>query len=582
MVVLGVIVMAIIGIQQSFFEPEIQNFVQFVGRPVCGASFCAGYRADILYSATASIDTGKNVFRFEAKKFDVEKRKVCKTLPSGVENVVELGEDLEGCMHWSFDEVQYRDVYVADGSVNNVICNDPSYTGVICTTSCAGHSICQNNGFCYSPGSQGWKSCFKEEISRTTTSDYGGITIATSDADGNIYYGCYQEVDVYRNDVLVDTIYSNFGSRSKAYYDDGTISNNLYLDRSGVYVSTQETSWWNYPTCSAIQNSYSLLFPDDSFDLQISQSDSSYTQGEIIELFFDVENRLTPVSASLATEYEVPSIIGTAKKTVVKNVSLALGNNRFTYSIPTDEPVRLLRVRPGITVYFPTSKVSGLNYAINGKTLPASTVETINLGTQVGEWNEVLINPKPIYYEKTSDPCIEGYSVSKDGNFCLSDEISGLSCVQTGCPGGYEPPYQCTSSGFCAQQVYVAMACASDTDCPESTRCDTPTGYCINEVVFEKVVQCSLASDCLTPCEGMTASCTDNQCSYSGSCGYQQCSQASDCPSSPCEGLTYSCEANKCVSEGQCIPDSQEKSFWELIAEIWHRFVQWVVSLFGG
>jgi hypothetical protein len=157
--------------------------------------------------------------------------------------------------------------------------------------------------------------------------------------------------------------------------------------------------------------------------------------------------------------------------------------------------------------------------------------------------------------------------------------------MQIGCPIVPGHNYYCTSSGICAETIFIEKQCTIDADCPTGTECDITSGLCIEKVIFEKVIQCNSNSECIIPCPGITANCIDNKCSYQGSCiptiadcntlgcpsGFScykeggvcirteiikeitQCESNNDC-ASPCPGITANCIDKLCNYQGACNP----------------------------
>ena len=558
------------AVQQSVFKPESKFFVQYTSQPNCGNSICSWAGSDKAYSPIVTIDTGKNIFRFESQVSSIVQKRVCKSidnkiLPSGRSdqssywystcsnsNVVPTYIDTNNCQHWSLDQQTC------------VECNYGKDKCDVCTDGSGGWQIA---GFWTGPyGSCSYANSYWKAKTNTLThiNDYGGIEIKSSDASGSTYWGCYEEIKVYKNNVLIDVISSENVSKVMTYYDDGVICSGKCAEtKSGIYVNPQ-TGYFvdTSKTCSAYQNEYNLLFSNDSYIINISTPKTNYMQGEDILLNVKVTNNLNAVSSGkLEIDYEVPTIIGTATKTDTKDVTINQGENNFQYTIPTNEPVSTLRVKPKLTVYYPTNKMNGLNYDFTGSGFTSlSSQDKIVLGTIEEDWREIMIIPQQIYY-LSSGPCKIGYTLNKDKTYCLSDEINGLSCVIIGCPSGYTPEYQCTSSGFCSQTIYTASKCTSDSQCPTDAKCDIGTGYCINTLIYNIVVQCSQSSDCLIPCEGKTSSCENSRCVYSGECSIKSCNYDSDCIS-PCNGISMSCTNNKCVSSGECIPQPPKQTFY--------------------
>lgn len=552
----------------ALFQPSPKFFVQYTGR-------LSGSPADAVISNTVTFDNGINTWKFITYPADTITKKFCKTLPSGATNAVQTYTDEEGCQHWSYDIPGTPAHYVwTDGNVEPdvIICLNPYYSTSFPTAICYQPKYLTGiySAFQYNPGTPD-----------THIDDFGGVFYQDFDPEtGNVFWGCYEKVEVYKNDILIDTFDSE-GNPSLTYYDDGTTCPGQCTGKSGISFYIQYKEWVSSTkTCNGFQNVYNMIFPEESFNIDIISPEPYYIQGENIKVNIEVMNNLIPMGGTLITNYQVPTILGKATKTLEQGVSVNLGNNIYNYSIPTTEPTRILEVQPTLLIKYPTSKISGVNYNFESGLEPINRYSYIELGKVEEGWKEIQVIPKPLYY-LSSGPCSEGYTLNKDGTYCISNGIADLSCVITGCPEGYTPPYECTSSGYCAQTIFTPKSCQSDSDCPAETTCDTGSGYCVNTVIYELVVQCSSASDCLSPCEGVTVSCENRKCMYSGECAIKQCLTEADCDNlEPCVGVDFKCENNQCIKYGKCLEEPKQESIWVIIQQIWDAFWSWVRGLF--
>jgi len=59
----------------------------------------------------------------------------------------------------------------------------------------------------------------------------------------------------------------------------------------------------------------------------------------------------------------------------------------------------------------------------------------------------------------------------------------------------------------------------------------------------------------------------------------QECVVDSDC-SSPCVGITSQCIDNKCVYSGRCIIQPSQQTFWDLLRNVWNKFLTWLNNIF--
>lgn len=191
-----------------------------------------------------------------------------------------------------------------------------------------------------------------------------------------------------------------------------------------------------------------------------------------------------------------------------------------------------------------------------------SSTDSVDLGIAESETVSLSISPKPLYLPIQNNVCPLGYIRNEQGTFCIRDDISQLSCFVLGCPNLNGTQYQCTSAGICAETVFISQSCRYDNEtitrlneterrsvpstqiCPGGTTCDVDTGFCIKTEIFRSLIQCNVASDCPNPCEGKVATCNQlNRCAYTGECR----SQNFGCIQLGCtEGYTCNLERNVC------------------------------------
>ncbi len=373
----------------SIFQPTVQGFVQWTGRPSCSGSPCDFAKENLVYSTTTQFNTGKNIFRFDSTVDSIEKRKSCKTFPNICSgnirslNVVATAIDSDGCQHWSYDTTtiaKFEDTY--GGSCTS-------------TTNIGGWNFYLSGGSCqwtHSVSGDQPRVCLWNNIHY---SDYGGREIRTADESGNPYRGCYQEIKVYKNNNLIDTIYSNSGDKYKVYYDDTFKS-------SGVAIDSSQTSWFYNSICSSFQNEYDIIFANNSYVFNISTPKKNYTEGENILLEVSVLNTLATTSyGTLEIVYEVPTILGNKNKTQSQEVSIKTGVNLFSYSIPTTEPVRVLKVKPQLIIKYPTNTITGVNYNFKTGTLyPISYYDKFELGLVEEDWSTISVTSLAGYYQE--------------------------------------------------------------------------------------------------------------------------------------------------------------------------------------
>lgn len=374
----------------SVFQPSTQGFIQYTGVPTCDGKTCSWFTSSQLASPNVEINTGKNIFRFESEVEDIIEKKQCKTLSqlcsaSSIGGGTPTYIDSDGCQHWKYTYQSllnwgyYRDPCGTPGSGDGCSIGwDGSsctvfnrYDGFYCGTCLSGSQVIE---------------------------DYGGAYISTTSTDGTIYRGCYEKIKVYKNSQLIDTLYSEptMGESSGTYYDE--------VSGSGVRVDIQ-SNWFYASVCSAYQNAYILIFSEDAFTIDITSPKEEYLQGEPIELEVSVVNNLNIITTGeLLINYEVPTILGTKTLTVSQDVVVGIGENTFLYSIPTDEPLSLLRVKPKLVIDYPTTEISGVNYNFGtGEVVNINSEPSFIVGSVEEDWSEIQITSLAGYYEEQLD-----------------------------------------------------------------------------------------------------------------------------------------------------------------------------------
>ena len=364
----------------SIFAPHPTGFIQYTGRPVCSGTWCAFFDPlEQSSSKIVEINTGKNVFKFEAEVFDVAEKKVCKELKllcsaSSIGSGVPTYIDSDGCQHWKFT---YRSIknwgYYRDP------CGSPS-SGADCF-------VRWNGAYCETGDRYGGYYCGVCFGATQVIEDYGGAYVSTTNSEGIINRACYQKIKVYKDNSLIDTLYSEstMGNNSGTYYDD--------VLKSGVRVDMQH-SWFSNSVCSAYQNAYELYFADDSFIMNISSPKKECLQIENVELKTDVINNLnTDVEGELLINYEIPTILGTQIRTVSQGVKVLVGNNTFTSYLPIDKPLITLNVKPELKINYSTKNIDGVNYNFGtGEVVNIKSQSEFVAGTVEEDWSEIQTN----------------------------------------------------------------------------------------------------------------------------------------------------------------------------------------------
>lgn len=141
----------------------------------------------------------------------------------------------------------------------------------------------------------------------------------------------------------------------------------------------------------------------------------------------------------------------------------------------------------------------------------------IHYGTELN--HNFLINPRPLWIDKSNcgQNCQEctDYTISTNGNYCIQDDLSTITCLQTGCPFVEGHEYMCMSSGYCAELIYkyinqtvevekeifvevekevkVLEQCQTDVQCEAiGGVCLTNANgqnYCVNEIISQEIIE---------------------------------------------------------------------------------------------
>jgi hypothetical protein len=363
---------------QSVFSSE-KTFVQWTGKPVCGSSVCSWATNDRTYSSTATINLGSDNYKFVSSTQSTIKKAYCTSAPKNKVSLTTTYTDSSSCQHWNYtDQVRTEQCWCLFGQYRE----------------------CNSNPGAGSSWSN-WVDC-STWVKTNFVSDFGGVYYSTLDPNDNVNYGCYQELQVYKNNGLIDTLNSTLEFKTKTYFADGTTVNGVDRSKTGIVVESFQSSWFdNGNSCSAIQNQYTIVFPQNAYIINISTPNSSYIQGENITLNVNIVNNLAASQAELSIKYEVPTILGlSATKIDTKRISLVPGNNLVTYSIPTDKPVDMLKVTPTLSIFYPTSAITGLNYNFgSGSSVAVSSQSEFVLGTVSENEFSIQVTSLASYYQ---------------------------------------------------------------------------------------------------------------------------------------------------------------------------------------
>jgi len=404
---------------------------------------------------------------------------------------------------------------------------------------------------------------------RYSSGEEGGFTTTNA--------GCFQEIQVLKNGNKIDTIVSDdregkSAEKQKSFFEDETqdsfvsvsMVENFY-DGRGQFI--QGCNYW--------KNEYNLKLPNDAFEFDISVPTQTFIEGEEVMVDVKVDNKLSEkVLADVSITFEAPTLFGFAQKTLIQETELNPGVNNLIFTLKPETAEGTLEIIPSVKVSFLGSNFEGLNFGTPTHAFgftdigqacssadPCSVYITkvppkinpdawIPVGIVRGDSELVSISPRPLYLPLEGDACPNEYFVNEDKTFCIRDDVRDLTCNIIGCPviGGVE--YQCTSAGICAETIFVDRSCTSDEMCNPNNAsdlsCDIDSGLCIKSQIFKEVIQCEVAGDCPAICDGLVASCSEqNKCTYSGECVVQQfgCNQVGCAEGFTCNEGKNICEA---------------------------------------
>lgn len=501
-------------------------------------------------------------------------------------NGIVSGTDANGCNLYTGTRTAVQQFTETSGGVNCQSSASSRYVCLSLTTSlvsCSGPSGCdlanhREPGTCYQNIAYAGActgTCQANCVVEATCGGYKGDVIGTETGKG-----CWSQSTVYRDGVKInETRWTMGGTRYN--FDDVTI-----ILRSGAKASETRNDCWRVENRVVFN-----LLPND-FDLNVTPSSRQVFETEQVKASVIVDNRwrrkavsgtciqvvgadcpLTayegkglPAYGNLIVTFKIPTAIGIKEATVSRIVNLSVGKSSHDFDIPTTLVTNEVEVTVQMDVLMKGASFEGLNGLCYQYTLYKDTdlagCAYVKIGSFPAETFKVQINPKPLYISdrgdcNTAPNAISGYECQPTSGLYVRSDVKSLTCVQMGCPVTPDKTYECTSAGICAETVFIYKDCSSGATCPTGTRCDEPSGTCINTVIFDKVVQCSTSADCMIPCKGVSAICTTNRCSYAGTCDITsvQCLRDSDCPLTPCQGVTPFCSSNRCQFAGSCEPN---------------------------
>lgn len=317
-----------------------------------------------------------------------------------------------------------------------------------------------------------------------------------------------------------------------------------------------------FQSCRGTRATFVYFPKEDLFIINTTSPQPSYIQGEdaIIQMEI-INNFVNNVNVNLQLEVCQPTFIGRFCETFGEQRTLDLGENTFTLPpIPTTFVTDRLEVISHLSLAYPSGFFSGGGLSdCGGEVRPVSTCmnefnnKISHMGTWTGEQYRVLINPLPIYINQSIGCdditifCPNSYSCQIESGLCIRTDIieNILGCQQVGCPIIPGNEYVCTSSGVCAETIFIPGSCTDEgIDCPSGFICDPTSGACLEETIYNILTFCESPSDCYAPCQGIGISCIQNTCTYQGECNIESITCADvGCPSG------FVCDTNRGVCE---------------------------------
>lgn len=419
----------------------------------------------------------------------------------------------------------------------------------ICSKSCSGSLVCSadcnpypSNGVnCRSQCSCGGGSylgdpcgpkinCFIGSGTATgTVTTYCQLATTCGGQKQDVLYSssdqCWEKAEVFYQGNLIKTIDWDNQLQS-AYFDKNNVVTQAN-SRLNVYLLTGQQ--YIAGACKMVVNEFSYTFKTTDFIINLTTPNSQVFKDQDVIVNIEIQNNYgETVDGQLAVKFEVPTTIGVASKIDIKNLSIAPGKSIQQFTIPTTQVTDKIIVTPTLDILSKGSNFDGVNgicYQQESTQYPTkeqslASCAFVKLGTVNENPFTINIIPNPLYVPKPiGGTCPNGYTQSLgDSSLCVRNDIKDLSCSQLGCPTIAGHTYQCTSSGFCAETVFQQAKCLIDSNCPSGTKCEASSGLCIKTEIYDNLIQCGTANDCITPCSGIVKSCVSNVCAYQGAC----------------------------------------------------------------
>ena len=352
----------------SFFQLKPVSMIQYAGKKIANEAID---RPEIVISNAAKIGeynivTSKDTFRNEPVYSNNLPAYGCRTNTCNGEL---FGKDLFGCEIYSISYAVWCD--------KNGCCDD-TCNGLIgwqCTSGCPGCS-----GTC-------------SEMSghqETRVKDCGGYGILNQIDTCCGYSTCWGKYDIYKNSQLLQEIpWMTVKGKS--------------ISLEGLKVVLHQNDLFAYGECYRIENTFAFEIPENSFNFDVSTPKQEYAVGENAVANVKITNSYKNVKAKLSVSYEIPTAIGPATKEDTKIVDVSVGENIYSYLIPTEMTTHAVYITPKLDIVMLGSEFAGVNGICYGQTEPGvrdlSGCSYVLLGTLQGDKFVVRITPTTIYKE---------------------------------------------------------------------------------------------------------------------------------------------------------------------------------------
>ena len=349
-------------------------------------------------------------------------------------------------------------------------------------------------------------------------------------SDGTLMPSCCTKLEVFKNDVLIETIYKglthdrigdNSDFSSYTCYSDGTCNEgpNFKPDLLSITITPLTLGWKNkYNVCQSIKNEFQLTFPNNSFELIIPNIEESYDKGENISLEIKVINNIGLSKANLKVNVLIDSIIGEVSKIYsLNNITLEEGITSIPLGIPSNFETKNIRITPEIEILYKIEGISGIlfdDFNILEET------EYLPIGSFIGNTSitAIVSENEKVYYRFENNNCVPvGLTESKvtDKDYttlilcnkniiivpiinvttnCTEGEYKTKNCLN----GSIIQTHQCINGvwldleSFCNETKPVT--CTINSDCLKNQICennkciDKPVNYILYLVIISLII----------------------------------------------------------------------------------------------